>query len=773
MTSPLSRIPLRLQLVAIIGLSCLMGLTVAFSVVLWREQTSFRENLIASQQTAVKMLGDNAAAALRFEDAKGAEEILSSLRYQSEVVAATLFTAKGTALAHYHAQGRQEAIQSPGGNNSSTFVDDHLITERLVYVNGERVGSLQTVTSLRKWKEERDEYLLLTAALGTTSLGLALLVGLGLQRLISRRVQRLANSMSEVRESRNYGIRIEEDSRDELGQLASGFNQMLSEIQSRDTELQQANELLEARVLQRTAELEAEIAEREAKERELESKRQQLSSLFESAPIGILKIDRDGRILEANEAEADILSRPAAGLVGEPFAQFHLEANDAQELLRRLLSGETVWEMETSIVDGNGNHRTLLINAVAYFDGRRFEWGALFCRDVTLVRQAEEIQRAREQAEKANQAKNEFLSRISHELRTPMNSILGFGQLLEMELQSDQSKESIHQILKAGRHLLNLIDDVLNISKIESGEITVSLESVDVCQAIRDAVDLVMPMAAHRGIRIQTMFEPDHSVWATADWQRLSQILLNLLSNAVKYNVENGKVVCSVSKESGQVVIRVEDTGVGISELDAERLFVPFDRMGAEHSSVEGTGLGLPLSKTLAESMNGALALERREGGIGTCFAIRLGEAEGPQVGPSALTVVENGFADKKILLIEDNLANVKLVEQLMQSRPNVRLIVAMQGNLGIDLARKHRPDAVILDVNLPDTDGFEVVKKLRQDPELQDLAILVLTADATASTKLRLKEIGVQAFLAKPIEVPVFFATLDGLFKPEVRAVA
>ena len=378
------------------------------------------------------------------------------------------------------------------------------------------------------------------------------------------------------------------------------------------------------------------------------------------------------------------------------------------------------------------------------------------------------------EADRANQAKSEFLSRMSHELRTPLNAILGFAQLLEIDAASPEQQESVDQILRAGRHLLGLINEILDISRIEAGRLQLSVEPVPVRETVRQAIELVQPSAAepHVSVRAEVI---DENLHVLADRQRLQQVLLNLLSNSIKYNRPGGTVTvsCEAGAE-GRLRIHVTDTGDGIAADKLQRLFTPFDRLGAEASAVEGTGLGLALSKTLVEAMGGTLRVQSRPG-TGSTFSVELAVASAPGVAdvvtPAAIEPTADdgtGRAPRKILYIEDNLSNLRLVQSVLARRAATTVLSAMQGRVGIALARDHRPDLILLDRHLPDMSGDEVFRLLRDDPRTRDIPVIVLSADAIPARMQRLLEAGVWAYLTKPLDVPSLLAAVDESFRRE-----
>ena len=414
--------------------------------------------------------------------------------------------------------------------------------------------------------------------------------------------------------------------------------------------------------------------------------------------------------------------------------------------------------------------------AIAIAQARLHERGKRQAQELEhrVEERTRELSAATAEADRANQAKSEFLSRMSHELRTPLNAILGFAQLLEIDAASPEQQESVDQILRAGRHLLGLINEILDISRIEAGRLQLSVEPVPVRETVRQAIELVQPSAAepHVSVRAEVI---DENLHVLADRQRLQQVLLNLLSNSIKYNRPGGTVTvsCEAGAE-GRLRIHVTDTGDGIAADKLQRLFTPFDRLGAEASAVEGTGLGLALSKTLVEAMGGTLRVQSRPG-TGSTFSVELAVASAPGVAdvvtPAAIEPTADdgtGRAPRKILYIEDNLSNLRLVQSVLARRAATTVLSAMQGRVGIALARDHRPDLILLDRHLPDMSGDEVFRLLRDDPRTRDIPVIVLSADAIPARMQRLLEAGVRAYLTKPLDVPSLLAAVDESFRRE-----
>ena len=391
-------------------------------------------------------------------------------------------------------------------------------------------------------------------------------------------------------------------------------------------------------------------------------------------------------------------------------------------------------------------------------------------RTTTLRQTLSELESARASAEAANHAKTEFLSRMSHELRTPLNAVLGFAQVLEIRDLTDTQRLAVTQITKGGQHLLELINDVLDISRIETGNLPLSSEPVLIDDVVEDVLDLVEPLATQRDIRCTFAAGDGRSSYVLADRQRLKQVLLNLLSNAIKYNHPGGTVTVACERRAdGRLRTSISDTGRGIPADRRGLLFEPFERLGAEQTGVEGTGVGLALSRRLAEAMDGVLDIDPADG-EGSTFWIELWQTEGPvehhrrTTGgtPIATPAVPPNGRRHTVLYIEDNLANIKLIEQIFDDRRDIGLITAMQGRLGIELALQHHPELILLDLHLPDIGGEAVLAEIRAHPDLAKVPIIIMTADATEGQRERLTAAGATEYMTKPIDVRQLLAIAD-----------
>ena len=380
------------------------------------------------------------------------------------------------------------------------------------------------------------------------------------------------------------------------------------------------------------------------------------------------------------------------------------------------------------------------------------------------------LQNAKVRAEKANLSKSDFLASMSHELRSPLNAILGFAQLMETETPAPtpSQKGSLGRILRAGWHLLNLINEVLDLAKIESGKVSLSPEPVSLGEVLVECRSMVEGQAQKGGIRMAFPVFAD-PCYVHADRLRLKQVLLNLLSNAIKYNREQGTVEVAYAKSlQGTLRVEIRDRGVGLAPEMLEQLFQPFNRLGQETSGEQGTGLGLVVAKKLIELMEGSIGVESTLG-VGSLFWFELKSCDRPQVPPPSAhpaipaLVVADGAAPPRILLyVEDNPANLSLVEQLIARRPELRLLTAMSGKQGIELARVHQPEVILMDINLPDISGIEALGALRNDTATAHIPVVAISANAMPSDVARGMQVGFFEYLTKPIKVNEFTETLD-----------
>jgi PAS domain S-box-containing protein len=510
-------------------------------------------------------------------------------------------------------------------------------------------------------------------------------------------------------------------------------------------------------------------------------------SLIESNIDALMTTDPSGIITDVNNQMEALTGCTREELIGDPFKDYFTDPDRAEAAIKQVLRQKKVTDYELTARACDGRVTDVSYNATTFYD-RDGQLRGVFAaaRDVTERKRFEhalqeanvELESAKSVAERANLAKSEFLSSMSHELRSPLNAILGFAQLMESAAPapSGTQAESIAQILQAGWHLLELINEILDLAVIESGRISLSLESVSVTEVLSECRAMMEPEAQQRGIGIH--FPPlDEPIFVNADRTRLKQIVINLLSNAIKYNTPGGRVDVEVSTlDTGRARIIVRDTGEGLSPDELSQLFQPFNRLRQGGGEVAGTGIGLVVTRRLAELMDAGIGVASTVG-VGSVFWCELVSAEAPALSPERLldVVAPPDWAaagpQRTVLYVEDNPANMALVEQLIARRPDLRLLTAVNGVTGIEIARAALPDLILMDINLPGISGIDAMRVLRADPATAGIPVVAISANAMHRDIAIGLEAGFLSYLTKPIRVREFMVMLDEALEPRADA--
>ena len=531
---------------------------------------------------------------------------------------------------------------------------------------------------------------------------------------------------------------------------------------------------IEQAVADRTQALLRQIREREQAEAALREGEQRFRNIFDNVSIGVVYADLEGVIREVNSRYAALVGCTVEALIGTRLVE-RIHPDDRAESRRqgaRLIAGRVpIVRGQLRILRQDGGmlwvqqNLTLLCD----IDGAPQHLVGVV-EDISDQLRLVEAERAREAAEAANRAKSDFLSRMSHELRTPLNAMLGFAQLLGSDRRhplGDSQQVQVAQIQQAGWHLLEMINDVLDLSRVDSDNLRLQPEALQLQPLVDAAWTLVAGEAARRRLTVSRDLADDAAL-IQGDATRVKQILTNLLSNAVKYNVDEGRVALQARRVGSRVEITVSDSGAGMTPEQLDGLFQPFNRLGRERSNIQGTGIGLVISRRLAELMGGTLEA-RSSAGRGSSFILSLPRAGAGSLedGSAPLPLVEDaGYHRRIVHYVEDNATNVEVMRGILAQRPQVQFVVSVTGLDGLAAIRAQLPDVILLDMHLPDIDGLELLRHLKDRPETQRIPVIVVSADALSTQIDRALDAGAAHYLTKPVDIGELLRLLDSVLE-------
>ncbi len=530
--------------------------------------------------------------------------------------------------------------------------------------------------------------------------------------------------------------------------------------QSRRTELA---------VLAGTADLRHEFAERAHAQQSLRDSEERLRSILDHVPLGVMFLDPQGYLLECNPKLCDMFGRSAYDLRGRLVTDLLQESDVApiRRLRRELLKDSAFTATATiSLPRSDGANLQVRVISSAQRDGQgRVVRMVAVLEDITEHMRLQASEQALQRAEAASQAKSDFLSRMSHELRTPLNAIIGFAQLLAMPGSADlgpRQREWVDQIQNAGWHLLALINETLDLARIESGALQLTPVPVDLAPVIASCRAMVATLAEQRGVSLEVTVDPQANA-VLGDATRVKQVLTNLLSNAIKYNQAGGAVRLITRQASGGTIeIAVADTGMGMSEGQLRSLFQPYNRLGRDDTDIEGTGIGLVISRRLAELMGGTLAVSSHAG-EGSTFTLCLPAAPGTGAHePQAFESAAQPYPPCLVHYIEDNETNVLIMQGVLAQRPQIELQASSLGLDGLSALRRQRPDLILLDMHLPDISGLELLRHIKADDDLAPIPVIVVSADAMPAHVEQALTMGARHYVTKPFDMRQFLEVID-----------
>ena len=777
---------------------------------------AFRSQMSDDLMTQAEIVGANSMAALAFSDGPAAREILAALKARESIVAAALYTPDGTLVADYRrdAQGARVVPARPD-RSGSRFEDNYLRVFHQIELHGQILGTVYIESDMQQWDERLKRYTGIVCVLMLGAAIVALLLSSWLQRMISAPILGLQDTMRSVSAQQSFALRAVKTNDDEIGSLIDGFNAMLAEIQQRDTALQGVNDSLTVRTreLERevterlraqeelktlNATLELRVAERSAaaEQRALQLARSEeahqkqsriLQSILDSMSDGVIVADDAGSLILVNPAAETMLRLDDEPAPHDQWAQrYGLYLPDTVTLypmdrfpLTQAVRGEAVADVEVFAQQpGREDGRWLSVNATPLKDEEGvLHNGVAIFHDITARKHAaEELLNAKNAAEAANRAKSQFLANMSHELRTPLNAIIGYSEMLQEQAQDMDHPEAIpdlRRIHSAGKHLQSLIDDILDLSKIEAGKMELFIETFDVQSMVRDVVTTIQPLVDRNHNALDVDYSEDLGPMR-ADLTKVRQILFNLLSNASKFT-QRGRITLTVSRRADWIHFRVTDTGIGMSPEQMEKLFQDFTQVDASTTrKYGGTGLGLAISRRFCRMMGGEITAQSSLG-EGATFECQMPATvvSVPTETPVTADVTAadrpatDGSPRQPVLVIDDDPIVHDLLTRLL-SKEGLQVVSAYSGAEGIRLAASVRPAAITLDVMMPGLDGWAVLTALKGNPDLADIPIIVVTITDDKNMGYAL---GAADYLTKPIEPARLTAVLKKYTSTAQRA--
>ncbi len=754
------------KLKGIILVTCGVSILIACTALAVYDGLSFRTELATDLVSAAAMAGSNSTAALVFSDAQSARETLSSLRSQPHIVEACIYAQDGSVFAKYARSGTDPSFTPPvRGATGTVFTPNQVILFQPIKLNGEEIGTIYLKSDLDELYARTGRFALIFLIVILASFVTAYLLASRLQRVISEPILELARTASAVSLVKDYSLRATKSSEDEIGILADRFNEMLSQIETRENALQLAHHELEARVEERTRELQNEIAERKQTEWKLIEGKSFLNSVIANSPVGIVATGTDGAVNLCNPTfeklfqvrQEDILGRPLVDLIANNEFRAELESNQD-----RVLQGQT-----THIVGRRSRSDGSLVDvevfAVPIFTDGATTGVLTLYQDITDRKRAEAaLWTAKEAAEAASRAKSEFLANMSHEIRTPMNGIIGMTELaLETDLNAEQ-REYLGMVKTSADSLLTLINEILDFSKIEAGKLEIENIDFEFKQSIGETLKTLALRAHVKNLELTWRAGPGVPERLKGDMGRLRQVLVNLVGNAVKFT-EQGEVTVDVEKQaeddSGVLLhFRVRDTGIGIPKEKQEMIFDAFTQ--ADSSSTRnygGTGLGLAITSRLVELIGGKLWVES-ELGQGSTFHFTGHFGFAGDDGAARETPDPEILSGVRVLLVDDNQTNRKILVEMLAAW-GLHPHATDGGRIALEaLARAHERGVpfrlVITDMQMPEMDGLEATRQIRSEEQAKGrhIAIIAMTANAMSGDRERCVASGMDDYVSKPI---------------------
>jgi two-component system, sensor histidine kinase and response regulator len=744
------------KLTRIILVTCGVSMLMACTALAIYDGLTFRTELASSLASAARIVGSNSTAALSFLDVQSARDTLSSLRAQPHIVEACIYTQNGSVFAKYARFGADPNFVPPArGGTGTVFTLRQVTLFQPIRLSGEEIGTIYLKSDLDELYARAERFVEIVFVVIAMSFATAYLLASRLQRVISQPVLELAQTASAISLAKDYSLRATKSGEDEIGSLADRFNEMLSQIQARDSDLQAARRQLEARVEERTRELKNEVEERKQAERELEERKSFLNSIIENSPVGIVATRLGGIVQMCNPAFEKLFRYRQEEIIGRPLLELVATEGQREEIeshQKEVAQGHTM-HFVTRRSRSDGTLADVEGFSVPLITGGVTTGSVVLYQDITDRKRSERaLLHAKEAAEAASLAKSEFLANMSHEIRTPMNGIIGMTDLtLDTALSAEQS-EYLGMVKTSANSLLTLINDILDFSKIEAGKLDIEMIDFGFKTSLGDTLKTLAFRAHGKGLELAWRVGPGVPERLKGDVGRLRQVLTNLLGNALKFT-ERGEVVLDVEKEAEDergvlLHFRVRDTGIGIPADKQKIIFEAFTQ--ADNSSTRrygGTGLGLAIASRLVDLMGGKLWVESESGKGSTFhFTAHFGFADdcSKPVGAADPAIL----AGLRVLIVGDNQTNRRILAEML-SAWGTHFDTAGGGQAALEaLGRAHQNSQpfrlVIADMQMPDMDGYALSERIRENADFGEIPILLLSSssqpgDSEHCTQLRI----------------------------------
>ncbi len=778
--------PIRRKLALLIGVGVAVALLLACTAFLVRDVRMIRESKVKEITVLADILGFNATAALEFNDPVTAQEVLASLRGLSSIEAAALFDAQGEQLAAYPA-GSAPMATCPQATKAVFTDDGRLVIAERILRDGDIVGTVYLRSNLDEIGREIGNVAWIAVAVMAVSLLVAMLMTFRLQRLFTAPIHELADVMAQISAGGDSSLHARKYGCDELGILCDGFNRMVDQIDAARGELQRANDVLEERVIERTASLQSEIAERMQAEEALRTSEERFRGFAVASSYGLAMGNLTGQAIFGNAALLRIVEEDSEeSLVRRTFYEYY-DAEGVQRLQDEILPivmEKGRWMGEIPLLSAKGNLVPTEQNIFLIRDeqGAPAMFGNLIT-DITERKKTEaELARARDEAESANRAKSDFLANMSHEIRTPMTAILGFSSILMESLTVSEHYDAAATVKRNGEYLVQIINDILDLSKIEAGKLEVEQVACSPCQVLSDVASLMRVRADAKNVALKLTYDGPMPQTIQSDPIRLRQILINLAGNAIKFT-EAGEVrlvarLLDAKSAEPRMQVEVVDSGIGMTEEQVAKLFRPFSQVDTSASRKHGgTGLGLAISKRLASKLGGDITVAS-VAGKGSTFSVTVatGSLAGVELLDNPSEVQRSTRSDKKpaaakieldcrVLLAEDGPDNQRLISFLLK-KAGAEVALAENGQIACDLALAARDegrpfDVILMDMQMPVLDGYDATAKLRDAG--YSGPILALTANAMSTDRDKCLNAGCDDYVKKPIDHQRLLTLVDG----------